>query len=403
MKKMSFIFLLLIPVLLFAQGQVQEDNRGYYHEKDYSFNVKSGDLLRVDTSSGDLIVDVGNNSKALVKVVKRIHFNRLESRWIDDFTKKDAEDEFKSVEVEVTKEGNAVVIEDKVSWGGSELVSVDFIVTIPKNFNIEFWSSSGDIRINDDITGNIDLKASSGDLSGRKITGEIKFSLSSGDIKLSELEGKLDGNTSSGDIDIRVLKGDIYAHTSSGDIEIRELNAERGNISTSSGDVDISKMSGNVSMKTSSGDVTIDRAEGPVSVRCSSGDIKIDEISGDLELNTSSGDVDIKGAGGNVDISTSSGYARVDLINPQAKRDRVSIRSRSGEISLSVPSGINADVDARIRLSSRDNYDRYEISSDFPLDISENRRYLNGRGKINKGGFLITLETSNDNIFILKK
>ena len=401
MKKISIILLILIPVFIFSQ--IQEDNRGFYSEKEHSFDVKSGDLLRVDTSSGDLIVDIGSSSKAVVKVVKRIHFNRLESRWIDDFTKKDAEEEFKSIEVEVTKEGNAVVIEDKVSWGGSELVNVDFIVTIPKNFNIEFWSSSGDIRINDDIIGNIDLKASSGDLSGRKVTGEIKFSLSSGDIKLSELDGKLDGNTSSGDIDIRVLNGDIYAHTSSGDIEIRELKAARGNISTSSGDVDITEMSGNISMKTSSGDVTIDKADGPVSVRCSSGDVKIDEVTGDLELNTSSGDVDVRGAGGSVDISTSSGYARVDLINAGAKRNRVSIRSRSGEISLGVPAGINADIDARIRLSSRDYYDRYEISSDFPIDISESRRYLTGKGKINNGGILITLETSNDNIFILKK
>ncbi|MFC1725324.1 hypothetical protein ACFL4T_06830, partial [candidate division KSB1 bacterium] len=108
---------------------------------------------------------------------------------------------------------------------------------------------------------------------------------------------------------------------------------------------------------------------------------------------------------GTVDISSSGGDISLEILDSRGKSsgsEKIRVRAGSGEIQLYLPDNINADIDARIRLSSRYDNDSYDIDSDFPIIISTDSRYKKGSGKINKGGIPIFLETSNENIYIYK-
>jgi DUF4097 and DUF4098 domain-containing protein YvlB len=405
MRSKFLLILLLIPCIIFTQETVKKDNRGYIQEKEYNFNAGSNDILKFDTRSSDIFISVGSNNKVNIKAVKRINFGRLESLWIDDFTDKDAAEEFQMREYKIEKKGNSILIEDYRENDRDNLVNIVYHVTVPKKINYDFYTSSGDIRFYNDISGNIDLKSSSGDFSARNIEGNLKYSLSSGDIDVGEITGEFDGTSSSGDVELHTVNGNIFAHASSGDFKIRKLKITKGKISTSSGDVRISEIDGDLSMKTSSGDIDIEKISGKFDGRCSSGDLKIEEVLSDIKLETSSGDVDVRNASGSVDITTSSGGVELGIENGKSdnRNKKIRVKARKGGITVFLPSDINADIDARIRISSRYDYDSYRIDSDFPLDFSDDRRYVRGEGKVNKGGIPVILEAYNSNIYIQKK
>ena len=93
------------------------------------------------------------------------------------------------------------------------------------------------------------------------------------------------------------------------------------------------------------------------------------------------------------------------------KDHHVTLKSSGGNIKLYIPAKLPATIDATLKISGFSMND-YNISSDFPLTTerdkeSKDRRskrveLIHSQGKINGGGDLIKLETSNGNIEIIK-
>ena len=146
-----------------------------------------------------------------------------------------------------------------------------------------------------------------------------------------------------------------------------------------------------------SGDVEIHSAAEFVRAKTMGGDIRIDEVDGAVSAETMGGDVNVTMIG-----------------NPSEKKRDVTISSKGGDITLTVPAGLSMDVDIRIAYTKESWFDRkgYRIESDFDLkeertkdwddDYGTPRKFIYGKGEIAGGKNKVRIETINGNVYLKK-
>jgi hypothetical protein len=124
-------------------------------------------------------------------------------------------------------------------------------------------------------------------------------------------------------------------------------------------------------------------------------------VSGDIVVEALKSDVVATTVNGGVDLST-SGYAEAETVNGSIRAsmqstkwpDRLAFHTVNGGITLDLPGGIAADVEARTVNG--------EVSTDFPLTIQGRFGPRRVSGKIGGGGPRLSLETVNGNIRLRK-
>jgi len=138
-------------------------------------------------------------------------------------------------------------------------------------------------------------------------------------------------------------------------------------------------------VSTSGGNIEIEFAQDKVRASTSGGDIYISKVYGAVYAHTSGGDIEMR-----------------KIIEKSIKDNTIDLSTSGGDIILSLPDNVKADVFAQITVY--DKWDKSEIRSDFPLDISKENRgsklIITGQGRINGGGDAITLKTSGGDIKI---
>ena len=210
--------------------------------------------------------------------------------------------------------------------------------------------------------GDYSLDADLGNVFVGLVRGSARVQAKGGEVILGTVLKTCWIRSMGGPLYLQDVYGDIDARTSAGDIGIASARSG-GTLSTNGGNVKVKYSGGPLSVDSGGGDVTVSRAAGPVRAVTKSGDISI-----------------------NVD-------RRIQSQNIEA-------RSGDGNISLNLPVGFAADIDATV-LTSNDATSR--IESDFPgLTIVRQRvgeeTRIHATGKINGGGQRLLLYTEDGNI-----
>lgn len=104
--------------------------------------------------------------------------------------------------------------------------------------SLTFRSGSGDCRF-DDIDGDLNVKAASGDLAGATVGGEFSFNSASGDARVREIRGDVAGKSASGDVSLGTVGGSVRLVTVSGDVEVASIASGSASVRSVSGDVEI--------------------------------------------------------------------------------------------------------------------------------------------------------------------
>jgi DUF4097 and DUF4098 domain-containing protein YvlB len=175
----------------------------------------------------------------------------------------------KPPKLQVRPEGARV----EVSGGCPEITfghcEADIIVAVPAGTSVRVQAGSGDITA-DNLSGNVDLHSSSGDVAGRGLSGfSVQLRSNSGDITAAEIRAAhVVTRTASGDVvaDLERAPESVDARSNSGDVavlvppgdELYRVEAE-----TDSGDRNVG-----VAMST--------RAESVIEARTNSGDVNVD-------------------------------------------------------------------------------------------------------------------------------
>ena len=166
----------------------------------------------------------------------------------------------------------------------------------------------------------------------------------------------------------------------------------------------------NVTARSGDGSIKIDRVTGTLDLRTNDGSIRAAEVSGELSLDTSDGSVTVENAEGRLFVDTGDGsvsvtgrLAAVKLhsgdgsvvyrADPGSRMtDNWEITTGDGTVSVYLPQGFAADLDAH----TGDGVIRSEIEGIPSRSRDSARRTL--KGKIGEGGKLLRIRTGDGSI-----
>jgi DUF4097 and DUF4098 domain-containing protein YvlB len=168
----------------------------------------------------------------------------------------------------------------------------------------------------------------------------------------------------------------------------------------------------NVIARSGDGSIQIERVSGRLELRTGDGSIRASEVSGELILDTGDGSITVEGARGSLQLDTGDGGVNVSGRLTSVKlhtgdgsivyraepgtemSDNWEITTGDGGVTLYLPSGFNAELDAH----TGDGAIRSDlsISSEVESDRENSRRTL--RGRMGSGGKQIRVRTGDGTI-----
>lgn len=186
------------------------------------------------------------------------------------------------------------------------------------------------------------------------------------------------------------------------------------NIQTSNGSVRLESITGNARVKTSNGSVRVWGVDGNLEAATSNASIELGKFQGAADLRTSNGRIKADGVRGAFAAHTSNSSIDADLSDLEPGR-QVVLESSNGSISVALDalrgneirattsnSSINVRVPGDIHADLRASTSNGSITSDIEMTTNQfSKTRVNG--KLNGGGPLMELSTSNGSVRILKR
>jgi len=197
-----------------------------------TFTVQPGGNLKAATQGGDIKIETSDRPEVQISVKQVINAS----------SEAEADAILAKLTLTLEQSGNDVRAEAKYekrangTWFGNwPPVSVSFVVTVPKNFNLNLNTSGGNISVAS-VAGNVHARTSGGNLKFARIEGDIDGHTSGGNITLLEGTARAQLRTSGGNIEVERAGGPTDVSTSGGDVRIRSV-AQLISATTSGGDV----------------------------------------------------------------------------------------------------------------------------------------------------------------------
>ena len=198
-----------------------------------------------------------------------------------------------------------------------------------------------------------------------------EFKTERGDVRLSNSMGKVEIRADSGDVSVRDGSGSLVVASGNGDVNI-ETFAGEVILNSGSGDKSLNEILGTVTVRSGKGDIGLTGGQGQTTVAVGSGDVRIRNRDCDeFTIAGASGDVTIAGGRmGRGSVSTASGDIRC---HASLSIESYDFTASSGDISVSIPRGLAARVDAATTRGS--------VTTDLPLIAINQRGPRNPHGK----------------------
>jgi DUF4097 and DUF4098 domain-containing protein YvlB len=159
---------------------------------------------------------------------------------------------------------------------------------------------------------------------------------------------------------------------------------------SSDGGLDVENLSGRVALTTSDGSIAARSLKGEARFSSSDGAILGEELDGTLVANSSDGSIRVSGRFDHLALGTSDGRIVARAANGSAIGEGWNLRTSDGSVTLSLPDGFKADLDASAGDGS--------ISVDFPVLVSGRWGRHRLQGSMNGGGGLLTVHTGDGSI-----
>lgn len=280
-----------------------------------TFTVQPGGNFKAQTQGGDITIQTSDRPEVRITVKQVIRAS----------TEAEADEILSKLTLTLEQTGNDVLADAKYekrgpgTWFGNwPPVTVSFVVTVPKNFNLNLNTSGGDIEVAS-VAGNVRARTSGGDLKFARVDGDIDAGTSGGDIKLLEGTARAKLNTSGGDIEVDRAGGPTEVSTSGGDVILRSV-AEVISATTSGGDVHA---------------VITEPLKQDTFLSTSGGEVEVEVVKGagfQLDASTSGGDVHATGLTITIEKGGTGKSRLAGAVNGGGPR--LKLRSSGGDIKI---------------------------------------------------------------------
>ncbi len=299
---------------------------GTDYEYDVNANGNSQGITRVvlDNLHGNLSLKGEDGGD--VKVSGR--------KTVRAFNRTDADRANQQSQIRVERQGDLMVIRAEEPKSMRMLsVSTDLDITIPKGLNIEARGRSGDLTI-EDVGGSVDISNGRGDVRLSNVGKDVKIESSrSGLVRASDVKGNLDLEGRGGDVQIENVQGQVTINGEySGTLEFRAL-AKPLHFQSARSDFRVEQIPGSVTLDLS--EMKLQNVIGPVRFQTGSRDVQATDVTNSLELTVDRGDIQV-----------------TQTVTPLPKME---IRSRNGDITLTVPEKSAFELDGRTGQGEIDN------------------------------------------------
>jgi DUF4097 and DUF4098 domain-containing protein YvlB len=165
---------------------------------------------------------------------------------------------------------------------------------------------------------------------------------------------------------------------------------------TADGNLNASGLNGAINLRSSDGHQTIADVSGTLNVQASDGGVDLHNIAGTLDAHTSDGNLNISGKLDRINVRTSDGSLTLELANDSSLKADSTLHSSDGSITVRLPKELSANLD----VSTSDG----KIDCNLPLTL--NGFHSSGdsdhavRGKLNAGGALLSIHTSDGSVHL---
>lgn len=165
-------------------------------------------------------------------------------------------------------------------------------------------------------------------------------------------------------------------------------------VHTQDGHVNVTSLTGELDLRTGDGHITVEDLRGDLRLHSGDGHIEGNRLEGNLRAETSDGRIRVSGRFDMLDLHTGDGSIEADVREGSKLAGAWSLHTGDGSITLRLPSGLNADLDAQTSDGS--------ISLDFPVTVSGDLGRSNVQGRINAGGMPLRVRTGDGHIRLLR-
>ncbi len=320
------------------------------------------------------------------------------NRPTEEMAKRDIE----NFPVSVMRHADTILMEADWPHQRSGRLSAEFYIQVPRETQIAKVQTLG------------------GSVEVRNISGKAYASTAGGSISMDDIGSNAAASTMGGNIDIGNVGGDAKLENAGGDIKIGSVNGVIA-ASTSGGNIQIGRGSSGITVESAGGSIAIAKCGGQLRASTAGGSIDIGEVGMGAELETAGGGIRLASAGGNVSANTQSGGIRLkkltrgvlaetqsgpieaEFVTRRGEFTDSHLETTVGDIVVYLPSDLAATIKASIEMANGHN-----IFSDFDgvKVTKENGDYgtheVWADGRINGGGPVLKLHTTNGNIEIKK-
>jgi len=223
------------------------------------------------------------------------------------------------------QQGDRVVIRTNLERvSGGRRISADIEVSAPKGVSFQARGRYGDYDITD-VDGGVDISSDNAGVRLNRIGGDVKVDLRRSDIvRAVGVKGQVTLLGRGGDVELEDIAGQVSVNGAySGDLVFKNV-AKPLHFESRQTDFRIERLPGQVRIDL--GDINATDLVGPIRLVTKSRDVTLEKFTNSLEIELERGDVQLRP--GNV---------------PLAKMD---IRSRSGNLEVSVPAAAKFEIKA---------------------------------------------------------
>lgn len=165
-------------------------------------------------------------------------------------------------------------------------------------------------------------------------------------------------------------------------------------VETGDGSVTSQAFSGNLRISTGDGNIDAHGLKGEVRLHSGDGHIDAEDFDGALHADSGDGRITVRGRFDKLTLESGDGSVNAEAASGSKIQDGWSLRSGDGSVTVRLPDGLNADLDAHTGDGS--------ITLDFPVTVSGSLSRTTIRGKIGSGGPPLMVRTGDGSIHIEK-
>jgi DUF4097 and DUF4098 domain-containing protein YvlB len=164
-------------------------------------------------------------------------------------------------------------------------------------------------------------------------------------------------------------------------------------VQTGDGSIAVQPVSGHIDLSTGDGSINADGLQGAIRLHTGDGSIRATGLSGRLEADTGDGHMNVRGRFDVLDLRTGDGGIEAAAEAGSRVEAAWSFRSGDGGITLRLPEGLGADLDAHTGDGG--------IVLDKPVTVTGSISQNAVRGKLGAGGLPLQIHTGDGSIRLL--